>query len=184
MRIVLMLSLCFLCGCVSKLCDSKDPIDEVGKKINPKCLECMKDKPVGYSESRANTILPILKTMDSLKKTKDGFVYIQQNEMLLGIIANMSEISTYDKDGKLKELKYFSGKFMYGAIMNITKGVAENFSYNESNLLGGLLGYKKDYINSSQQIVQTDFGVFFNAFGFYSDGEDSYINYLWFPIKY
>ena len=184
MKIIFMLSLCLMCGCVSNLCNSKDPIDKVGKKINPICLEYMKSKPVGYSESRANVIPPVLKTMDTLCKTENGFEHIQQNEMLLGIIASLSEITSYDKKGNLTEIKYFSGKFMYGAILNITKGKADNFTYSESSLFSGILASKKNYINTSQNIQQSDLGFVFNAFGFYTDGEDSYMNYLWIPIKY
>lgn len=184
MRILLMLSLCLLCGCVSDLCGSKDPIDEVGKKINPECLEYLKDKPVGYSESRANCLPPAIKVIDTIKKTKDGYEHVQTNEMLLGVIANMSEINTYDKEGNLNAYKYFSGRFTYGAILNITRGRADNFEYDESTLLGGLLATRKKYKNSTNDIVQSDFSVLLNAFGLYHDGEDSYFNYLWIPIRY
>jgi len=179
-----MLPLCLLCGCYSNLCGSKDPVDEAGKKINPVCLEYLKDKPVGYSESRANCLPPVLKVIDTIKKTADGYEHVQANEMLLGVIANMSEINSYDKDGKLKSHKYFSGRFTHGAILNITKGTADNFSYDESTLLGGLLATRKKYINSTNQVTQSEFSFLLNAFGFYTDGEDSYINYLWLPIKY
>lgn len=184
MRILSVLAICLVCGCKStNFCDSQALIDSDKNRISYLSIQYLEDKPTGYLESHHSYTFPIVDTIETINKTKDGYIHSSDKKVLFGCFMNVTAMSYYDHLGAFQDQRYGFGSILGGGVMSRSISTSEHHTTDELSIAFGSLFSKRVITDKKEKVEQYKYGFLFNSFGIYSTRTEDYFTILGIPVN-